>query len=98
MPAFRLSVKARADLIEIGRYTQRTWGREQRNRYLAGLDEAFHLLSRDSHRGRSCDDIRQGYWKYHVGRHVIFYRQSGVDIEIIRILHERMDMDTRLSE
>jgi toxin ParE1/3/4 len=98
MPAFRLSAKARVDLIEIGRYTQQAWGREQRNRYLSGLDEAFHLLAREPHRGRSCDDIRQGYLKYHVGRHVIFYRQSGADIEIIRILHERMDIEARLSE
>jgi toxin ParE1/3/4 len=36
--------------------------------------------------------------KYYVGRHVIFYRQAGPDIDIIRILHERMDLDSRLSE
>ena len=98
MPAFRLTVKARADLLDIGRYTQQTWGRDQRNRYLSRLDEAFHLLARERDRGRPCDDIRQGYRKYHLGRHVIFYRQTGEDIEIIRILHERMDIEARLSE
>ncbi len=45
-----------------------------------------------------CDEIRQGYRKYYQGRHVIFYRQAGEDIEIIRILHERMDIEARLSE
>ena len=74
MPAFRLTAKARADLLEIGRYTQRTWGRDQRNRYLSHLDEAFHLLAQEPDRGRPCDEIRQGYRKYYVGRHVIFYR------------------------
>ena len=98
MPAFRLTANARADLRDIGRYTQRTWGRDQRNHYLSRLDEAFHLLAREPDRSRSCDNIRQGYRKYHVGRHVIFYRQSGADIEIIRILHKRMDIETRLSE
>jgi toxin ParE1/3/4 len=98
MPAFRLTAKARADLRDIGRYTQRTWGRDQRNHYLSRLDEAFHLLAREPDRGRSCDNIRQGYRKYQVGRHVIFYRRSGADIEIIRILHERMDLEARLSE
>ena len=29
---------------------------------------------------------------------MIFYRQSGEGIEIIRILHERMDIEARLSE
>jgi toxin ParE1/3/4 len=98
MPAFRLTAKARADLLEIGRYTQWTWGRDQRNRYLSHLDEALHLLAQEPDRGRPCDEIRQGYRKYYVGRHVIFYRQAGPDIEIIRILHERMDIDSRLSE
>jgi toxin ParE1/3/4 len=99
MSAFRLTAKAKADLRDIGRYTQRTWGRDQRNRYFSRLDEAFHLLAREPDRGRSCDDIRQGYRKYHVGRHMIFYRQSGADgIEIIRILHERMDIEARLYE
>jgi toxin ParE1/3/4 len=98
MPAFRLTAKARADLIDIGRYTQQTWGRDQRNCYLSRLDEAFHGLAREPDRGRPCDEIRQGYRKYYQGRHVIFYRQAGEDIEIIRILHERMDIEARLSE
>jgi len=98
MPAFRLTATARADLLDIGHYTQQTWGREQRNRYLFRLDEAFHLLAREPDRGRPCDDIRPGYRRYHLGRHVIFYRQIGEDIEIIRILHERMDIETRLAE
>jgi toxin ParE1/3/4 len=61
--------------------------------YLSQL-EAFHLLAQEPGRGRPCDEIRQGYRKYYVGRHVIFYRQAGPDIEIIRILHERIDIDS----
>lgn len=99
MPTFRLTAKAKADLRDIGRYTQQTWGRDQRNRYLTKLDEAFHILAQEPDRGRSCVDIRQGYRKYHVGRHMIFYRRSDADsIEIIRILHERMDIEARFSE
>jgi toxin ParE1/3/4 len=97
MPTFRLTAKARADLRDIGCYTQEVWGREERNHYLSRLDEAFHLLAREPNMGRSCDDIRPAYRKYHQGRHVIFYPQSGEDIEIIRILHERMDIEACLS-
>lgn len=98
MPAFRLTKRAKADLKDIGRYTQNTWGREQRNRYLATLDASFHDLAQTPQKGRSCDDIRQGYRKYQVGRHVIFYRQDKADIEIIRILHDRMDAETHLTD
>ena len=97
MPSFRVTAKARDDLKSIGRYTQRRWGREQRNIYLVQLDEGFHVLARDPHKGRSCNDIREGYCKYRVGRHLIFYRELGGVIEIVRILHERMDVDTHLA-
>jgi len=98
MASFRLTAKAKADLRAIGRYTQKTWGREQRNRYLALLDGSFRDLANNPWKGRSCDDIRPGYRKLPVGRHLIFYRQAEDAIAIIRILHERMDIETHLAE
>jgi len=96
MPAFRLSAKSLEDLKSIGRFTLKSWGREQRNIYLSKLDESFHILAEQPQLGNARDDIRKGYRVYHVGRHLIFYRQKPAEIEIIRILHDRMDMETRL--
>jgi len=98
MPRFRLTERAKADLRAIGRYTQATWGRAQRNTYLARLDASFHVLAQEPHRGRACDDIRPGYYKYHVGRHLIFYRASPDGVEIICILHDRMDIEAHLDD
>lgn len=98
MPVFRLTELAKQDLRSIGRYTQMTWGREQRNIYLAKLDACFHLLAQEPQRGKACDDIRPGYRKYHVGRHLIFYRQAPEGLEIIRVLHDRMDIEAHLDE
>ena len=96
MPAFLLSEKALEDLKSIGRYTQKTWGRKQRNKYLSKLDESFHILSKQPQLGTARDDIRKGYRVYHVGRHLIFYRQKPNVIEIIRILHDRMNVESHL--
>jgi len=96
MPAFRLSAKSFEDLKSIARYTLKSWGREQRNIYLSKLDESFHLLADQPHLGSARDDILKGYRVYHVGRHLIFYRQKSTSIEIIRILHDRMDVETHL--
>jgi toxin ParE1/3/4 len=41
MPRFVLTNAAKADLKAIGRYTQVTWGRDQRTRYLTALDTGF---------------------------------------------------------
>jgi toxin ParE1/3/4 len=99
MSGFVLTHAAKADLKEIGRYTQETWSEAQRNRYLAMLDESFHNLSGNPLIGRDCSDIRPGYRQHQVGRHLVFFRQLATNqIEIVRILHERMDVESRIGE
>jgi toxin ParE1/3/4 len=93
MPGFRLSAKALNDLKSIGRYTERHWGRDQRNKYLSILDACFHAIAERPWVGIPCDFIKTGYQKYHVGRHLVFYRQNTAFIEIIRILHDGMDVE-----
>jgi toxin ParE1/3/4 len=90
---------AKADLKEIARFTQNRWGREQRNLYLQMLDVSFQQLAANPLKGKDCSDIRIGYRKLNAGSHVIFYRKTLVDmIEIVRVLHGHMDIETRLSE
>ena len=98
MPRFVLTKAANADLKGIGRYTQATWGRDQRTRYLTLLDAGFRALADNPLMGKDCDDIRPGYRKYQIEKHIAFYRQSGSgQIEIVRVLHERMDLEANLS-
>ena len=96
MPSFRLSAKALNDLKSIGRFTLKTWGREQRDLYLSKLDDSFRLLADQPFLGTPRHDIREGYRVHHVGLHLIFYRQQSTHIDIIRILHDQMDVETRL--
>jgi toxin ParE1/3/4 len=94
VPLFRLTAKAVEDMKAIGRFTERKWGREQRNRYLAMLDSSFDTITHQPGIGPVCDYVRKGYRKYHVGRHLIFYRQKNEGVEIIRILHDSMDIES----
>lgn len=97
MGSFTLTQKARDDMLSIGRYTRKQWGKMQQRRYLIQLDAAFHDLSDNPEIGHVCDDIREGYYKFGVGKHLIFYRLKGNDqIEIVRILHGRMDIEQHL--
>ncbi|EWH10906.1 Plasmid stabilization element ParE, putative [Catenovulum agarivorans DS-2] len=94
MKSFQLTLKARNDLKEIAVYTQRRWGKEQRNIYIKQFDDAFWLLAENPNIGKACDQIRQGYRKFSQGRHVIFYKQlENQQIQIIRILHNSMDVN-----
>ena len=59
MGSFTLTQKARDDMLSIGRYTRKQWGKMQQRRYLIQLDAAFHDLSDNPEIGHVCDDIRK---------------------------------------
>ena len=86
-----------ADLGEIWDYTANTWGADQADRYIRAIVTAFEGIADGSVRGRSAETQRPGYRSAHAGSHVLFYR-TGADrgIEIIRILHARMDPERHL--
>ena len=63
------------------------------------MDKAFYDIAKMPEKGRNCDYIRLGYRKYGVGKHLIFYRQvDNNSIEIVRILHKRMDARKQLAK
>ena len=93
MATFTLREAAKADLKRIGAYTGQRWGRKQRNRYLTQIDAAFHQLADNPETGTRCDYIREGYRKFPVSSHLIFYKIGKDDsVEIIRVLHKSMDV------
>lgn len=74
----------------------RNLGRDQRNKYLGILDNCFHLLADEPGLGVACDEIRKNYRKFCIERHIIFYRKVADDIDVVRILHCRMDVEKQL--
>ncbi len=64
--------------------------------YAEPFNPRLKLHADQPHLGRARDDIRKGYRVHHVRRHLIFYRQKSTGIEITRILHDRMDLETHL--
>ena len=97
MGTFALSQKAKADLKSIAAYTQRKWGKEKRKIYLRQFDDSFHMLADSPNLGVQCDFIKSGYREFPVTSHLIFYRTiSSAQIEIVRVLHKRMDAKSQL--
>ncbi len=96
MERYVLSTKAESDLNEIWDYTEQQWNRAQAERYLTEIQQAMEMLVEHPHLGRRCDDIKFEYNKLAVGSHVIFYKIGAIEIDVIRILHQRMDFQRRL--
>jgi len=96
---FTLTNKAKADLKSIAVYTQRKWGIAQRRVYIKHFDDTFQMLSEKPETGNNCDFIKPGYLKFPAMSHIIFYRNtSSSAIEVIRILHKRMDAKGKLEK
>lgn len=93
--AWRLFPLAEADLEDIWLYTFKTWSAEQADIYHNAIVTAFEDLATGRKTGRPVD-IREGCFKYPVGAHVVFYRVSRSGVDVLRVLHRRMDVDRHL--
>jgi len=93
-----ISKRAVSDLEEIWLYTVNTWSVEQADRYYSLIIDEIEYICRNIDSGKSMNYVRKGYRASKVKSHLIFYRVYNDTVEIIRILHERMDIDNRLIE
>lgn len=82
--AYRLTLRAERDLMDIYRYTLVTFGEGQAEKYLRELDGVFGLLSQYPDMGKQFDGVTHQFVH---GKHVILYRSQSGLIVIGRILH-----------
>jgi toxin ParE1/3/4 len=96
MTRYVLSPRAQADVAEIWNYSAKRWSVEQAENYLRQIKTAIEAVATQPTIGQSCDDIRAGYRRYLTGSHVLFYRPLRDGVDIVRILHTRMDLRRHL--
>ncbi|MDZ7696184.1 MAG: type II toxin-antitoxin system RelE/ParE family toxin [Deltaproteobacteria bacterium] len=92
-----LTRSAEEDLAEIAQYTLEAWGQRQLEVYQNRLEERLALLVEFPELGRSHPMLRSDFRYVVVGKHYIFYRRVGGDIEVLRFLHGRSDIISKLS-
>ena len=93
-----ISKKAVSDLEEIWLYTVEKWSVEQADRYYNLIFDEIDYICKNSDASKSMEHIRKGYRASKVKFHLIFYKVSNDIVEIVRILHERMDIENRLKD
>jgi toxin ParE1/3/4 len=96
MPSYCLSSEAKKDLLAIRAYTRDKWGSQPAQKYLDALEKKCAELARSPRIGRERPEIKSGYRSLAEGKHVIFYRVADDGIDILRILHGRMDIEQRM--
>lgn len=93
-----LTGRARRDLVGIGRYASARWGKAQRDKYLAALDERFRWLAENPRRGKARPEIGRDVYSFPEGAHLVFYAIRETGIEIVGVPHQAMDYATHLAK
>lgn len=99
MAKYFLTNKAVDDLTEIWNYTFEEWSEQQADKYYQILIDNCKEIAQNPKLGKNYDGIMTTLFGFKVTRHIIFYRKlSENEIEITRILHDRMDLKSRIKE
>lgn len=77
MKPYRVSNEARADIRDIGRFTQKRWGKPQRRKYLDGLDACLRTLAQNPKLAPERKEYEPPVRMYSYGRHVVVYVERG---------------------
>ena len=94
-----LRQKAIDDLNNIWNYTFEQWSENQANKYYATIKLACKEIGMNPFLGREYHRISKNLLGLNSGKHIIFYQLiSENEIEVIRILHESMDLKQRMTE
>jgi toxin ParE1/3/4 len=94
-----LRQKAIDDLNDIWVYTFEKWSEKQADKYYAIIKLACNAIGENPYIGKEYDGISKNLLGLKSGKHILFYQVISDDrIEVIRILHEQMDLKNRIVE
>ncbi len=86
-----ISPAAEADLADIYDYSHATWGETQAATYVDTLVARFKWLAVNHLLWQARDDLRPGLYGRAEGKHLIVFRDGGDHLQVLRVLHQRMD-------
>jgi toxin ParE1/3/4 len=97
---YKISEKALNDIENIWLYTVEIWSVQQADRYYNLIFDEIEFIVENPLSGKNYNHIRKNYRCSKVKSHLIFYKYKNESkiIEIIRILHQSMDIEERLTE
>ncbi len=97
---YKISKQAEIDLENIWLYTFEEWSLEQADYYYDLIMDEIEYISVNPKSGKDYNEVRKGYFRSRVKSHFIFYKVNLKEqkVEIIRILHQQMDIESHINE
>ena len=92
MKRFILSSAAELDLDDIWDHSVENWGERQAEHYIRLIQDTIIGLTKGTQPSQSASHVRAGYRRVLVGSHILFFKENDELVDVIRILHQRMDV------
>jgi toxin ParE1/3/4 len=96
MADYRLSHRARENLVEIYNFTESQFGAYHAEAYYAGLIRTFGLLADFPAIGQRADALGDGLRRFRFQAHIVFYTTRPDHIDILAVVHGARDMRPEL--
>lgn len=91
MSALLVSPEAEQDLLDIWLYIAAD-NPANADRFLDRLEETARKLAEFKHMGSERSELAEGLKSFPYERYVIFYRDAGAGVELVRVLHGARDV------
>jgi len=99
MSDYIISEKALEDINKIWIFTAENWSIEHADRYYNLILDEIEYISHNFEMARDFGSIIKFYRYSKMKSHLIFFKKNKYnEIEVIRVLHERMDIESRLKQ
>ena len=98
MVTYKLLPEAEKDLESIWHHTASEWGITQAMQYIDGLNEAFVLLTENPSINRLLTEFKPAIRIHPIKKHLIVYISDEKPLIIVRVLHERMNINAWLKQ
>jgi len=99
MPNYIISQEAIEDINNIWMYTAENWSTSQADRYYNLILDEIEYIADNFESARDMGKVRKNYRYSKIKSHLIFFKKNNdKTIEVVRVLHERMDIENRLTD
>ncbi|WP_422136490.1 type II toxin-antitoxin system RelE/ParE family toxin [Endozoicomonas sp. ALD040] len=93
---YKIRKKALMDLEKIWLYTFNHWGVEQADDYVRLITDKFEWLAENPKAGQPRHEIKSGYLSALAGSHLIFYKLTRHQPDIVSVIHQKADISSRV--
>lgn len=96
MAKYHFTNKAVEDLADIWNYTFDEWSENQADKYYLLLLDSCQELAENPNLRKKYDTVAESLFGFKSNLHILFYQIiSNTEIEVVRILHGRMDLKSK---